>query len=337
MVNRFPSLRITHLNALSESEKYISEIKDYPLDRYSGNGIVIPAGGYRYLSFAWINVNMLRYLGCQLPIQIWYCGHLEQNNTIFDMFEPLNVKFVDVFSKMWQDPCKVWGLGVKSYATINCEFENVILMDSDDFPVIDPSYLLKTEQFLETGGIFWPDLNRIPPYGNEFGNIWKLCGVRHKDEPEFETGRLVVNKKKCWKALRLTNWYNEHYYFYYNMTFGDKDTWHMAWRKFDQPYSMPGFRATYLDNVIYQNDFEGKRIFQHRYKDEFTLELEKNRHVPSFLNEDLCFRFMIELRKKLQDASLYNEYLKEMRKLRNRPRVSWDTLQQLRFTPDEWR
>ena len=47
-----------------------SKVK-YP-DKYKGKGIVICAGGIKYLTSAWVNINLLRHHNCELPIEVWY-------------------------------------------------------------------------------------------------------------------------------------------------------------------------------------------------------------------------------------------------------------------------
>jgi hypothetical protein len=54
----------------------IAEIPPYP-DDFWGRGIVIPAGGAKYFTPAWVCASMLRHLGCQLPIQFWHLGEDE--------------------------------------------------------------------------------------------------------------------------------------------------------------------------------------------------------------------------------------------------------------------
>jgi hypothetical protein len=47
---------------------------------------------------------------------------------------------------------------------------------------------------------------------------------------ELESGQLVLNKTQCWEPLMLTYHMNEHpEFFYERCTFGDKDTYRLAW------------------------------------------------------------------------------------------------------------
>jgi hypothetical protein len=88
--------------------------------------------------------------------------------------------------------------------------------------------------------------------------------------------------------------------------YGDKDTFHMAWRFLKQPYSMvphsprlilsgpddPLF--VYLSWVLGQRDFEGRVILQHRNTPKFIL-FGKNPRYPGFVYEEECFGFLDEL------------------------------------------
>jgi hypothetical protein len=104
-----------------------------------------------------------------------------------------------------------------------------------------------------------------------------------------------VDKALCWRPLRLAMWYNEHSDFFYCHQHGDKDTYHMAFRKLDQPYAMPSRPIQPLDATMCQHDFEGRRIFQHRNTDKWLYD-GSNRRVEGFLHEDACRQILAELR-----------------------------------------
>ena len=50
---------LTAATARAESERFISQIGEYP-GGFSGRGIVICAGGIHYFTNAWVCINMLR-------------------------------------------------------------------------------------------------------------------------------------------------------------------------------------------------------------------------------------------------------------------------------------
>ena len=59
----------------------------YPEGRFSGAGIVMCAGGRTYFTCAWVLVNLLRRLGCRLPIEVWYRGRHEMSDVMRRLLE----------------------------------------------------------------------------------------------------------------------------------------------------------------------------------------------------------------------------------------------------------
>lgn len=101
----------------------------------------------------------------------------------------------------------------------------------------------------------------------------------------------------CWKPLALTFWFNEHSDFFYSHIHGDKETFHLAWRKLKQPYTMVATPIESLEGVMCQHDIRGRRIFQHRNSHKWQIS-SKNKRVRGFLNEKLCLSFLNDLREK---------------------------------------
>lgn len=277
------------------SEKFIKGIAEYPQGRFSNSGIVICAGGIKYLTCAWVCVNMLSKWRCKLPIEIWHLGKKEVKNNISKLLVKRGVKFVDALQTRNTCPVRMLqGWSLKAYAILNCRFKDVLLLDADNVPIKEPEYLFKHPEFKRTGAVFWPDFGRLGPKRA----IWRMCGVRFRDEPEFESGQILVNKEKCWRALSLALWYNEHADFCYQHIHGDKDTFHMAFRKLNQPYSMPKIPIQPLQGVMCQHDFEGRRIFQHRNLRKWNL-YGPNLQTDGFLYEHECLQLIRQLQVKL--------------------------------------
>ena len=143
-----------------------------------------------------------------------------------------------------------------------------------------PARLFAAPPYRETGAIFWPDIKPIPADSP----IWEICRVPYRDEPSFESGQIVLDKARCWKARPLTMHMNERADFYYQHVLGDKDTFHMAWRFLAQPYSMAPYPpqlieaaegrtcwTAILGPVLGQRDFDGRVILQHRNWPKFIL------------------------------------------------------------------
>jgi len=52
---------------------------------------------------------------------------------------------------------------LKALAILLSRFSHVLLLDADNFPVKDPSFLFDLPAYTETGALFWPDFwYRLP-------------------------------------------------------------------------------------------------------------------------------------------------------------------------------
>lgn len=280
-------------NARAMSEKFLRSLPSAPRTT-AERGIVICGGGVSYFPSAWVTIRMLRHLGCTLPIQLWHLDRTELSPEMAQLVAPFGVECRDASKVRERYPVRqLQGWELKPYAMLYSPFRDVLLIDADNLPVRNPEFLFDTVEFRRTGAVFWPDYGRL----DKDRAIWKLCGVRYRDEPEFETGQILLDKTKCWAPLRLCMWYNEHSDFFYNYIHGDKDTFHMAWRKLRQRYAMPARPIEGLSQMVMcQHDFQGRRIFQHRNLDKWRLH-GRNAAIPDFWFEAQCREWMGELRR----------------------------------------
>jgi hypothetical protein len=274
----------------------------YPAHRFQGRGIVTCAGGPRYFTCVWVLVRVLRnILKTELPIQVWHRGPGEIDRLMRALLERHNVEVIDACA-IEPPPPSPEGWGLKPFAILHSRFQEVLFLDADNVPAIDPARLFKAAPYRETGAIFWPDLKPIP----RESLIWEICRVPYRDEPSFESGQMVLDKARCWKALLFTLHMNEHAGFYYQHVYGDKDTFHMAWRFLHQPYGMVPYPPrlildaqtdplfVYRSWVLGQRDFDGRVVLQHRNTPKFIL-FGKNPPYPGFVYEEECFGFLDEL------------------------------------------
>ena len=286
---------LTPSNVLARCEQYIAAIPPYP-GGYSGKGIIICGGGAKYFPGAWVCVRMLRQVGCTLPVQIWYMGDNEMNEAMRDLVAPYDVECVDALQvKGIKSLRNLGGWQLKAHSVLACRFREVLLLDADNMPVVDPTYLFDTLQYQRTGAIFWPDVERFsdiePIYRPE---IWKMLGIKLPvGQPEFESGQIVINKEQNWRPLNLAVWFNEFCEFFYKYVYGDKDTFHLAWRKLQVSFAMPSRPIHWLPSTMCQHDFGGNRIFQHRNRAKW--ELRRNRALPGFWFESDCLIYLWEL------------------------------------------
>ncbi len=288
--NPYDHQPLTLHNARMACERYLQTIPEYP-SHYRGRGIIICGGGVRYFTNAWVCINMLRRLGCRLAVQLWHLGPRELDRKMKTLLTPLGIECVDAFNVRQEHPVrKLGGWELKPYAILHCPFEEVLLLDADNVPVVNLECLFQTPQYQATGAIFWPDYGREP----RAQPVWRSCRLRRPMEPEFESGQILIDKNRCWKALRLCGWFNENSDFYYRYLHGDKETFHLAFRKLKKSYALVKKPIYSLRGTMCQHDFEGNRVFQHRNTDKWNLLLA-NKRVPGFRYEAQCRKFVKQL------------------------------------------
>jgi ADP-heptose:LPS heptosyltransferase len=317
--NPYDESKLTLHNARLALESFVKNIPTPPF-QFEGRGIVICGGGVRYFTNAWVCINMLRQLGCTLPIELWHLGSNEIDSTMRSLVEPLGVTCVDALEVAKKYPVRrLGGWQSKPYAILHSRFREVLFLDADNVPVVDPEFLFNTPQFLKTGALFWPD---FPSFSEEPEVAWNCCGLQRPGLTEFESGQIVVDKHRCWEPMRLSLWFNEHSDFFYQHIHGDKETFHLAFHKLRTSYGFVPTPINPLPGTMCQHDFQGRRVFQHRNMDKWNLFL-RNRPVPDFWFEEDCFNYVRELRERW-DGNVGKFLIQETfkpRKLADSPRI----------------
>ncbi len=275
----------------------------FPASRFRGRGIVVCGGG-PHLVPAWVCIHMVRHMGCRLPIELWHLGPEELREDMARLLAPLGVRCVDARQVAVEHPAPLrHGWELKPYAIINSAFEEVLLLDADNVPIVDVTPLFEWPEYRQCGAVFWPDFGRLARHRA----IWRICSVRYRDEPGFESGQILLDKRRSWTPLMLVMHMNERSDFYYQHILGDKETFHMAWRRCGAEYAMPPHAIKPLPGTMCQHDFAGSVIFQHRNMVKWTLT--GNVRVPGFQLEDLCLELVARLRNQWPGESAPGEKL----------------------------
>jgi hypothetical protein len=274
----------------------------FPEERFVGRGIVICAGGARLFTCAWIAIALLRrHLACTLPIEVWHLGPEEMGPPMRGLLEELDAHPVDAFEVAKRHQVeRLGGWELKSYALMHSRFREVLLLDADNIPVRDPSFLFDRAEYRDSGTLFWPDLWRL----SRDNEIWSTSGLSYRDMPSIESGQMVLDKSRCWRALSLARWMNQHSDTFYQFLYGDKDTFLIAWLMVEQPYHLIRHRPKTLDETLCQRDPEGTVLFQHRSGAKWILN-GNNPRIDGFRLEGECRALLHGLRA-LWDGRVYS-------------------------------
>lgn len=292
---------VEHVDHLRERVgEALAADQSYPSEQFSGRGIVICAGARRYFTCAWVCVNMLRRLGCVLPIEVWHKGADEMTPAMKALLSPLGVEFADALELRGTQPARVLGgRELKLWAITQSRFQEVLCLDADTVPCVDPEALFDTPQYRETGAVFFPGIRGAMTDHR----IWSACQIEYRDDPEFEMGHIVLDKARCWKALRVALCLAASIDFRQEGLRGPGVAFYLAWRKLGQPYAMPSQGIDALPGALCQHDFGGRRIFQHRDRHKWTLDGE-NPSIDGFLLDPECLALLDELRDKWHAAAV---------------------------------
>lgn len=261
----------------AEWTSFLRSLPDYPVDQYSGRGIIVVAGG-KYLESALVMIKMLRESGTQLRIQVWHLGEAEMPASHRVLLEPYKVEtknFEDYVSSEALAPIQA-NVGLRLFqlkplAILHSDFEEVLLLDSDNCPIRDPSYLFEDKSFKEIGTVFWPDYWKT----SEENPIWKIIGVEPSGTWEQESGQILIRKSTAWKAINLCVHFNTE--FYMRLLNGDKDTFRFSWLASGVDFMMMDTWPTpvgtmkelhsdsqgFCGHTMLQHDFEGAPLFVH--------------------------------------------------------------------------
>ena len=267
-----------------------------PREEFAGRGIVTCAGGPRMFTNAYVLIHVLRrHLGCLLPIEVWHFGQAELSPRMASLLRELDAQPVDACAAMCQRPPQFtnpWQL--KPYAIMWSQFREVLYLDADQVPARDPTGLFTWPQFLEKGAVFWPDVMDLPPDNP----IWKICQLPQRRAVSVESGQILVDKARHRAGLDMTLALNEEAHVLYKSIYGDKDTFLLgAMMSGGEIAMIPGRPKTDLPWCLYQTDFAGDVLFQHRTGAKWTYKGPQQK-LPNFLHHEACENALAELRRK---------------------------------------
>lgn len=209
---------------------------------------IVTIGGGKFSWLALLNILQLRKLGSSLPIEVFI-----PHNDVYDE------EFCDFLARYDAKCIRGPNLKLKSYqwkiiALYYSNFQNILLLDSDNALLKDPVTLFEFDEYLSTGMVMWPDawtrtthpsfyriINSPVENPDSQTKFHSLKGTI--PDPTIEAGMVLVDKAKHAKTLFLTLYFNVHGpdYYYPLLTQGgagegDKDTFVAAAFALKKPY-----------------------------------------------------------------------------------------------------
>lgn len=225
---RKPGILQVELNTAAVLER----VGPYPAAACRGRGIVIVGGGPIYSPPAFACVTFIRKTGCPLPIEVWAPPHEPIPAAVAPQFEALGAavrNLGDVYPQHMHQSLRKFVS--KPAAILASSFQEVLLLDSDNIPLADPTYLFEHDMYSASGLLMWPDF--WPCQAKQ--SAWDALGIPVGLRPQgsHESGQLLIDKQRGWRPLLLSLYLNLRGDVFYPMLSsigqGDKETYAYAW------------------------------------------------------------------------------------------------------------
>ncbi|CCE62606.1 hypothetical protein TPHA_0C04560 [Tetrapisispora phaffii CBS 4417] len=238
----------SEINTLkSKHDAYIQSLEEIAVEKihYKGKGIAIVGGG-KFSLLAFLVVKTIRKFETTLPIEIFIPPQDVEDELEFcqQLLPEDNAKCIYLSDILPSQDIKKYEFKryqYKSLAILASSFDDLLLIDADNFPIKNLDGIFDNEPYTSTGLILWPDFWRrsanpkfyeitgieldtkkrvrnaiddlTPPevYTEDFS---KLADVPFHDfsgtlpDPSTESGQMMINKGKHMKTLLLALYYN---------------------------------------------------------------------------------------------------------------------------------
>ncbi|KAJ9606243.1 mannosyltransferase [Cladophialophora chaetospira] len=221
-------------------------------------GIVTTAGS-ALMPMLLVSLKLLRRTGCTLPVEVFIASFADYEPLVCEKILPsLNAKcvmfgddFLDIQLPNGKPELEAYQF--KPFVILMSSFNEVLFLDTDNFPVTNPELLFKSEPFLETGLIVWPDF-WCASQSPLFYEITATPEPPIRDRPGSESGQIMYDKNRHVEDLLLACYYSYYgpglWYPLLSQGFpgeGDKETYIAAAAALKKPFyqarQLPGMLA----------------------------------------------------------------------------------------------
>jgi hypothetical protein len=187
-------LKLAELVWLLNLSAILTGVGQYPAGSSSGRGVVLVGGGKKYTPPAYGCVYFLRRSGCQLLIEVWP-PHEPIPPAVAADFVAFGVTLRSLPAEMHGLLRQRKFLG-KQLAILASSFQEVLLLDSDNIPLSDPSFLFDELLYTETGLLIWPDFWR----SEAAPGAWEALNIPPELRPHgsHEAGHDLI--RLCWTS-----------------------------------------------------------------------------------------------------------------------------------------
>lgn len=274
-------------------QAFLSAAPGYPQGQFRHRGIAIVSGSTPHMVPTWVTLHMLRRTGSVLRVELWFLEAELPTKRLGAALQAKGAKLC-VFPRGVE---RLGGFALKAAALLLSGFEEVLLLDSDNMPVRDPALLFDSPLFAASGALLWPDYWDSAAAPDAAGVLALPAGTVLPGG-SFESGQMLFNKRRMWRAIQLAAFMNIHSALYYElltnfMGKGDKETFAFAVMATNGSYALvptPAGSAgimkmhcnkhqthcwqEFAGNTMVQHDLQGSIMFLHtNFRPKWNLQL----------------------------------------------------------------
>ena len=232
---------------------------------------LVTTAGTEYLPHVIISLRMLRKIGCQLPMEVFLSTQRDWEPYICNTVLPsLNARCIvqSPYLRTTANNEPPSRYQSKIVSILTSTFSEVLFLDADCFPVIDPTKVFTTAPFTTTGLVTFPDYWATTASPNYYSITQTPFPALDKHQTT-ESGQLFISKPQHEQSLLLALYYN-HFgkKFYYPLLSqgaageGDKDTFLAAASFYNESYYQVRTGVKSLGHMV-NDHMDGSAMIQY--------------------------------------------------------------------------
>ncbi|DBA91081.1 TPA: hypothetical protein ACH3X1_016046 [Trebouxia sp. C0004] len=276
--------QVAFVQGYEQLQPILSVTSYIPLNHQPVRGIIMPAGKALRLGSAYVAVQLLREeLQCDLPIEIWHiAGEIDAHTKAVFETSFSGVTCRDATTLPYPShhkPASIKGYALKAFALYATSFTEVILLDADNLPVLNPALLFDSPEYQLHGSMFWPDLFALPlsrVSGIQaqayhllgWSEPWAPSAVGNSSFMFAESGQFLLDRRRHADVVEWA-WFINSYGddgVYQQLMNGDKDSFLLAFalaNKTTEYYQVPEYVRLCLHDVAEGSKLEHVGILHH--------------------------------------------------------------------------
>jgi len=194
--------------------------------------IIGGTGTSDYTLDALLAIASLRHLGCTLPVELWHNGD--------ERLTSLSAESARLLESAANVSIRAMGGRLSGYqyvghALAHSRFDDILYLDADNVPITDPTPLFFLRQYESTGAVFWPDFTTV----NRKAALWDIVDQGPLPMMSLESGQMLINRRKHWKALALAKYLIDRGpEFYFDLSHGECELLLFSWLFLSAPFHM---------------------------------------------------------------------------------------------------